>query len=176
MASPGLIVLGIAGQSYWFLGVYLMLATTDWLDGKLAVFFDQRSDVGPRLDTAADVMLFVCLLAGGAWLTWDALQTEQLFLILGVATYAVSIGVALWKFRRFPAYHTRAAKTCWLLIPVGSVLLFATGATWMMRAALIAVVLTNIEATLISFVLPESATNIASVWHALQRRKRTARE
>jgi CDP-diacylglycerol--glycerol-3-phosphate 3-phosphatidyltransferase len=132
--------------------------------------------VGPRLDTAADVMLYVCLIVGGAWLTWDALQTELLFLILGVASYAISIGAALWNVRRFPAYHTRAAKTCWLLILVGSVLLFTTGATWMMRIALVAVALTNLEAALISVVLPEPATNVPSLWHAVQRRKRTAEE
>ena len=45
---------------------------------------------------------------------------------------------ASWKYRRWPSYHTRAAKTCWFLIAVAAVCLFAGWAVWPLRVAAIA--------------------------------------
>src|SRR5687767_10584863 len=71
--SPGLVALGIAEEPYLFLAVYAVLAATDWLDGKLAVYLDQKSRIGPQLDSIADLMLYASLLIGGAWLVREPL-------------------------------------------------------------------------------------------------------
>ena len=72
---------------------------------------------------------------------------------------------------RLPAYHTRAAKTCWLLIGVGTVFLFSGGSVWPTRVALAAVILTNLEAAAISCLLPRWRTDVTSVFHALGDRR-----
>ena len=50
------------GQSQWVVGLFLFLTATDWVDGKLAILLHQRSRIGPKLDTIADVTMYVCLI------------------------------------------------------------------------------------------------------------------
>lgn len=169
-ASPALVVLAVREQPYWFLGLYLFLAFTDWLDGKLAILLHQRSVLGARLDSAADVILYAALLVGGVWLTRDVIQSEIVWIALAVGSYALSAGAGLWKYGRVPSYHTRTAKTSWLLILVAALLLFTQDLLWPLRAAMAFVVLTNLEALLITRVLPDWKSDVPSVFHALRRR------
>jgi CDP-diacylglycerol--glycerol-3-phosphate 3-phosphatidyltransferase len=169
--SPGLIVLALLQQPYWFLALYVFLAMTDWLDGKLAILLNQRSVLGARLDSAADVTLYGSLLLGGLWLTWHVLRHESLWIALVIVSYVLSTAAGWWKFGRLPAYHTRAAKTSWLLVLIAAVCVFANQWVWMIRVSLVAVTLTNLEALLITGVLAESRTDIPSLWHALRLRQ-----
>lgn len=170
--SPALVVLAVLEQPFWFLGLYLFLAFTDWLDGKLAILLDQRSVLGARLDSAADVTLYAALLFGGVWLTWDVIQSEVVWIGLAVGSYALSTAAGLWKFGRVPSYHTRAAKTSWLLILVAALLLFTNDLVWPLRAAMVFVLLTNGEALLITWVLRDWQADVASVFHAFRERRR----
>ncbi len=166
-----LIVLALNGQPYVFLGLYLFLVATDWVDGKLARWLDQRSVFGARLDSAADASLYTALLLGCLWLKWDVLQHEIGWILPAVASYALTSGVGLWRFGRWPSYHTRGAKSTWLLITIGVVCLVGGWALWPLRIAMLAVMLTNVEATLISFTLRQWRADVPSLYHAWRIRK-----
>jgi CDP-diacylglycerol--glycerol-3-phosphate 3-phosphatidyltransferase len=147
-----------------------LLAATDWFDGKLAVYLNQKSRIGPRLDSIADVMLYACLLIGGAWLIRELLWTARFFVLAAVASYGVSVSASYLKFRRFPAYHTRAAKTSWFLTLAAAVGVLLFEWEWMLLVPLIAVTLTNIEATCITLVANAPMSNVPSIWHASHKR------
>jgi hypothetical protein len=85
-------------------------------------------------------------------------------------TYAVSTLAALWKFKRWPSYHTRAAKTSWFLILVGAVCLFGGWGLWPLRVALMAVTLTNLEALLITILSPSWRCDVGSLIRVLRER------
>jgi CDP-diacylglycerol--glycerol-3-phosphate 3-phosphatidyltransferase len=155
-----------AGRAEWFIGLFLALVMTDWLDGKLAILLDQRTTLGARLDSVGDAVLYACLLIGVVWLQPAFLRSEAILVGAMLGSYAVTVIVTLIRFQRLPAYHTRAAKTCWLLTMIGALLLLAGGPVWPARIALIAVIIANAEATVISFVLKDWRTDVPSLWHA----------
>jgi CDP-diacylglycerol--glycerol-3-phosphate 3-phosphatidyltransferase len=80
--------------------------------------------------------------------------------------------VSLARFGRLPAYHTFAAKVCWLLISAGAVTLLLGGPTWPAQVAMLSVIVANIEATAISFVMMRSETDVPSIWHAVRLARR----
>lgn len=168
IGSFALVGLAVLERPNLFIGLFVFLAMTDWVDGKLAILLNQRSIYGARLDSAADAALYAALLIGGLWLRWDVLRQEFVWMGAAVASYAISTGVGLWKFRRVPSYHTRAAKTCWLLILLGAVAVLGGWAVWPFRVAMAAVTITNVETTLMSLYLDEWKADVTSLLHVLR--------
>jgi len=163
--------LAIADRPGWFLGVFVFLALTDWVDGKLAILLNQRTVFGARLDSWADAGLYASLLFGCLWLQGRVLAQEMGWIAAAIGTYGVTTAAGLWKFGRWPSYHTRAAKTSWLLVTIGAVCLLGGWSLWPLRIATVAVAFTNIEATLITSVLPEWRANVPSLYHAFRIRR-----
>lgn len=162
--APALVGLALMGQRHGFIGVFLFLALTDWLDGKLAIILNQRSLFGARLDSWADAAMYAALLTGSLLLEWNTLQAEFPWIIPAAVSYAVSVIAGYAKFGRWPSYHTRAAKISWFLITLGA-LVFLTGWSVMpLRIAMAAVTLTNIEALLITILSSRWQVNVASVF------------
>jgi CDP-diacylglycerol--glycerol-3-phosphate 3-phosphatidyltransferase len=154
------------GRNEVFLWLFIFLAMTDWLDGKLAILLDQRSVFGARLDSWADAALYAALLFGIATMYGHRLQSEIIWIGIALASYLVSSAAGFWKYRRWPSYHTRAAKTSWLLTAVAVIALFGEWSLWPLRVAAVAVTLTNIEATLITIISPSWRADVISVYHA----------
>ena len=166
IGAPVLFILAIVGQTNAFLGLFGFLVFTDWLDGKLAILLKQRTVLGARLDSWADAAFYAALLLGGLWLRWEVLAHELMWIIPVLASYALTTGIGLWKYGRWPSYHTRAAKTSWLLVVMGAICLLADWSLWPFRIAMVGVTLTNLEAVLITFALPSWHANVPSLYHA----------
>lgn len=149
-----------------FLALLIAMLITDWLDGKLARLLDQRSAIGPALDSFADVCTYAAMVVGLWWLRPEALWHERWFVAAAATGYLLHLGIAFARFRRLPAYHTRTAKACWLLVGVGALTLFAGGPGWPFRIGLIVVVLANIEAIAVTFTLPAYRDDVSSIFHA----------
>jgi phosphatidylglycerophosphate synthase len=166
-----LVGLAIAQATNIFAGLLFFLLMTDWVDGKLAIVLKQQTKFGARLDTVADVSLYTALLFGLFWLKGEALASQWPWIGVAMFSYALSVGAALLKFGGFPSYHTRAAKTCWFLVSVASITLFAGWSTWPIRLAAIAVTATNLEAVAITLVLKTPHVDLPSIYHACKIRQ-----
>ena len=173
--SVVLVVLAATGNSTAFLWLFVALAMSDWVDGKLARLLNQRSVWGPRLDSWADAALYVALLIGALILHGDTLRSEWAWIVPALASYALSTGAGFWKYRRWPSYHTRAAKISWFLILVGAVCMLGQWELWELwplRIALVAITLTNLEALLITILSPHRRVDIETVLTILRERKK----
>lgn len=162
----GLVGIAAAGWEWWFLGVFFFLMATDWIDGKLAILLNQRSTFGARFDSVADIAMHMALLTGCVWLRGEVLLGEWVWFVVAGAAYAASCVASRVKFGHFPSYHTRAAKTAWYLVLLAVVALFADSWVAPLRLALAATVLVNIEAMVITRLLPRWRTDVPSAWHA----------
>lgn len=171
LGSPLLIVLAVIDQPYWFLGLFLVLMMTDWFDGKLARLLNQRSAIGPQLDSVADYTMYASLLVGTIWLRTSFLRSEWPWIVLPLSAYLISAVMCLIKFRRLPMYHTRFAKTCWALVAVAVVFVIAEGSAWPFRIAMLGITLTCLEAAVITLLLPRWRTDIPSFVHVLTSRR-----
>jgi len=165
-----LVGLALADNGTVFFPLLLFLLMTDWVDGKLAILLDQRTTFGARLDSVADACLYTALLFGAVWLKGDVLRAELPWLAVATVSYAITSGMGLVKFGRWPSYHTRAAKTSWLLVTIAAISLFAGWSLWPLRIAAAGVVLTNLEATVMTLVLPQWQADVPSLYHAWRQR------
>lgn len=168
VGSPGLVILAIVGQPFWLAVLAVTLVLTEWLDGFLARYLQAESATGARLDTVADGLFYTSLLVALALLN-PALIAREVYWMVAAAISYLGSWLASWiKFRRLPSYHTWAAKAAWFVVGAGILCLLAGWSAWPFRIAMICVVLTNLEATAITLVLPRCEVNVPSVWHALR--------
>lgn len=174
VAAPGLIALAIADRPIAFLGLYLLLAFSDWLDGKIAIFFNQRSAIGPKLDTVSDVTMYACMLFGLIWLRQAFLRSQMIWMVAALISYAATISISMIKFHQLPSYHTRAAKTSWLAVLITVVVMILDGPVWPFRLTAGLVVLTNIETAAMSLILKKRQTDVATIYHAIRRESQAA--
>jgi cardiolipin synthase (CMP-forming) len=171
VGSLGAMLLAVFDLPLFFLVTIGILMLTDWLDGKLAVLLDQRTTFGARLDSFADAAMYAAILFGCLWLKSDLIRQEAGWILVGLASYAVT-SIAGWvKFGRIPSYHTRAAKCGWLLVGIAVLGIFtgpeeSAWSVWPLRVAAVGVTLTNLEATAITWILPQWRADVPSVWHA----------
>jgi phosphatidylglycerophosphate synthase len=154
------------GRNEIFLWCFIFLALTDWLDGKLAILLNQRTVLGARLDSWADATLYAALLFGIVTMYADTLQPELVWIGAAVATYLISTVAGFWKYKRWPSYHTRAAKISWFLTAVAVIAIFVDWDLWPLRLAAVAVTITNIEALLITLISPAWRADVTSIYHA----------
>lgn len=174
VGTAGLVVLAVAGKAPAFAVLFLVLALTDWVDGRLARWLHQRTDWGARLDSMADALLFATLLFGVLRLKNEQILANRWWIAVVILSYTLTCSAGLWKFGRLPAYHTWAAKISWHLVLIAVLFLFFDWSLWPLRIAMLAVALTNLEATLITFTLEDWHTDVKSLRAA--KRMRTAAE
>lgn len=161
-----LFALAVIGYRYWFVGLFVVLTLSDWIDGRIARWLHQRSDFGARLDSFADAALYTALLVGTALLRWDAFRAEYLWLAVAVGSYFLTTLTGLIKYHRVPSYHTWAAKKSQALVLLAGIAIVLGWGVWPLRLAALAVTLTNIEATLMTCVLPTWRADVSSLWTA----------
>jgi len=168
VGSLALPPLGWYGEANVFIGLLIVLLLIDWLDGKIAVWFEQQSEQGAKLDTYADVFMYALLALGAWWLNPTIYETQWPFALAAGMSYGASVLAGMVRFRRPPSYHTRLAKTCWLLIGIGAVTALWDAAMWPLSVALVMVAVTNLEAIGITCVLDRRRSDVPSIFHAMK--------
>ncbi len=165
-----LLALAWMGDPLLFLGVFLLLASTDWIDGRLAISLNQRTTFGARFDSFADAAMYGALLFGCVWLKWDGIAAEAPWIAAALACYAVSCSAALLKYRRLPSHHTYSAKTAWMLTVTAAAVLLMGWASWPLRVAAVAVALANLESAAITLLSDRWQADVPTVWRVLRKR------
>lgn len=155
----------------YFLALIIFLQSTDWVDGKLAIMLDQKTRFGAKLDSVADATFYGSVLLVTWWLKGDLLREEWPWIAAALGAYAINMAASFAKFHRFAAYHTRSAKTGWLLVSIAIIAIFTDWSHWPLRIAAAAVFITNLEETAITFVLLRPHVDIPSLYHAFKIRR-----
>ena len=169
--SVSLVPLAVAGREDIFVVLFLILAATDWLDGKLASVLNQRTDLGARLDSYGDFLLYGAALIG-AWLLYQEVLLQLWpFIAVAITLFVVSLTFSYLKFRRWPSYHTVVAKLAWWLVVISIALLGSNWSVQISRIAAVAVIVANAEAVLLTCLFREPRVNVPSLWIVLARRR-----
>ena len=166
--SVAMVLGALMGQPILLLTLYLLAAATDWIDGKLAIWLNQRTVFGARLDSVADAATYAALLFGSVWLKGDAIAAEAAWIAMALACWLTSYAAGLIKLGCLPSYHTYTAKASWGLMILAAVGLLTGWSLWPLRLAMLAVALANLEAVAITFILQKTEVDVRSFWHALQ--------
>ncbi len=99
------------------------------------------------------------------------LETEALSFWSIVAALAVPIAFAFIKYGRLPRYRTRIGVVAFYLAGGATLFLIATGATWPLRLAALALVVAAVEEMAITAALPAPQAPIRSLGAALRIRR-----
>ncbi len=178
VGSLVLVGLALADFQAAFFVLLVTLVASDWIDGKLAIWLNQRTVFGARLDSFADAAMYIAALISVWLLRWDYVAPEVWWFAAALGTYAASTAAGLWKYGRWPSYHTRGAKTSWLLVSIAMLAVFAKGSPWFLRLAMLSVTLTNLEALGMTCVLSQWRADVPSLYHAwrIERTQETSAE
>lgn len=153
------------------LAILILILLSDWVDGKLAHALDQRTELGARLDSAADAVMYAAVALAFWWMEGDVVR-DRLGWFLGVlGSWILSATVSYVRFGRLPSYHTWAAKASWFVAGGVAVGWLLADLTWPVPWALGLVVLTNLEAAAIGLVLPDRRVDVPGLAHALRIRR-----
>lgn len=164
VGSPSLIYFGWMQLPQTFVIGYLLLAITDWLDGKIAVRYRLQTTLGARLDSFADATLYISVLLGGFALWREPLLEHKMWLMMAVGSYGLATVLGWVKFGQWPSYHTRTAKASWLFVMTAVGCLAWELPTWPLKLAATSVTLANLESMAITYRLREWQTDVISVW------------
>lgn len=170
VVSPGLPLL--AGCLPAALALYALGGVTDLLDGWLARRWRVAGPAGARLDSAADVVFWLCVTLWAARATGPRLAALLPWVGTVLALRLLAFAAAL--VRRHPPLplHTVASKaagvTLWLALP----LWVALGWGWLVPAAGTVACLAAGEDALLRLTLSEPPDpDIRSLWHAHRARR-----
>lgn len=105
------------------------------------------------------------------WLRPYLLGTEPLTFWSIVAALAVPLAFAFIKYGRLPRYRTRVGVVAFYLAGGATLFLVATGATWPLRLAALALLVAALEEIAITALLPEPRGPVRSLRAALRLRR-----
>lgn len=174
LSAPVLVYLAAVDRRSDVVVLFVAMAASDWIDGKLAILLDQRSKIGPWLDSLADGVMYTALLISVILLDAEQLFTEWPWVSLPIATYLAAGVMSRAKFGRWPHHHTRMAKISWGLMLIGAVTFLGGWTRWPLRVALLGASVANVQSMLITRALSEWRADVPSL-AAARRMLRTQR-
>jgi phosphatidylglycerophosphate synthase len=150
---PALLGLALAGALGPFLAVLALSLATDVLDGFLARRLDACSEAGSRLDSRADLATWLSLPLCAWLLRPEVVRAELPWIAAGLAASLGATALGFLRYRRLTSYHTLGAKASAVALGVAIFPMFASGAALPLRAALVLLVLSQIEEVAITCTL-----------------------
>ena len=169
--SPVLLYLALTQQPNWYIGMLIFTVFTDVLDGFLARMLDQITEMGSRLDSWGDFVIYNTM-AICAWILWpEILQQELLYFILILISFLVPPFIGFVKFRSVTSYHTWAVKLAVAVTIISYILLFSGLLDWPFRVAAALSLYAGIEEICITLLLRRPRVDVRTAWRALQYRR-----
>ena len=168
LMAPVLFYFALTQQPYWFIGVLLFAEFTDVLDGFLARTLNQITEMGSRLDTWGDFVIYSTM-AICAWILWpDILQREILYFNIIVLSFTLPALIGYIKFQRFTSYHTWSVKLAVVITVISYILLFTGLLDWPFRIAALFCLYAAIEEIAITLLIHHEHVDVRTVWQAVK--------
>jgi cardiolipin synthase len=146
---------------------------TDVWDGWIARRFNQRTAIGARLDSLADIGMYVSALSGIIHFKMDLIGSDAWVFYLFVCCYVIVTLSPLIKFGKIQSFHLYSIKLGGYLQGIFFILLFFVGYTpvyfyLMVNFSLLAFV----ENLTIQLILPEMRSDVRGLYWILKERGR----
>ena len=129
----------------WFIGWFLILGFTDFLDGYLARKWNQVTDLGSMLDSIADLAYYI----SAAWLLItlfpDYILPNLGILIVFFVLLVLFIVISKWKTGAVLFLHTHISRLAGVLVFVTMLLSFYADTTLLVRGVILLYTIAIIE-------------------------------
>ena len=167
MCALIMLVLAWLGHPTLFILVLVCAFILDAIDGPIARWLNQVSELGPRIDSWAGFSVYIVFLAGAVLLWPEIVQRELVYIILVACSLILPAVAGIAKFRRPTSYHTWLVKTAAVVMAPSAILLFLGGPAWPFHVATVISVLAALEEILITLYLTEPCSDVGSLIHIL---------
>jgi CDP-diacylglycerol--glycerol-3-phosphate 3-phosphatidyltransferase len=162
---PVLLLLAAADLPQAFVAVLAIAFATDAIDGWLARRFRLESPLGAKLDSRADMALWLMLPVATWLLRPEFVRNELPAIAVLLASLALPLAAGLAKFGRIPSYHTWLAKGTAIVLAGALLSIYLAGPLWPLHLATALAVLCAIEEVAITWLLPELRADVRT-WRA----------
>jgi CDP-diacylglycerol--glycerol-3-phosphate 3-phosphatidyltransferase len=152
--------------------VLIIALITDCLDGYIARKLNQTTELGARLDSLGDNVIYITVVISVWWLRPDIIQSEDVWISIVLFSYAMPLICGFLKFKRMISYHTYGAKLSAVLISISVILMLINGPHLPFRISSVVFLITAIEETSITFILPKWHADVPTIMHAVKIKKK----
>ena len=171
---PAVLSTALAGSRRWFVALLVVALLTDAFDGFLARRFNAYSELGRKLDSAADYLTMITGIAGIALLWPDVMRRELPWVVAGLVAFFAVIVYGLVRLGRPPCYHTWASKVLAVACAFSLAPLLMEWTAVPFRVVMALLVLGGVEELAIALLVPWHAGEMPTLWHALKLRRARA--
>jgi phosphatidylglycerophosphate synthase len=134
---PFLFILIYVEPKAWFVGLYVVLALTDWLDGLLARRWNQTSEFGSMLDTIGDVALYMSTAYFIIVLFPHNLMPNLGYLYVLLAGFFAVMAVSRVVLGRVLFLHTHISRSAAVILIAAFLLSFYIDTTMLIRLVMV---------------------------------------
>ena len=166
--APVLLLLAWSGLKTIFIIVLVIAFLSDTVDGLLARHFHQESAAGAKMDTCADVSIYLSYIISACWLWPEIIRHEMMYIVVLAGVILLPALAGALKFRCITSYHTWLVKIASVCIAVSSLLMFIFGPVLPFRISVLICLLAGVEELSITLVLDKPASDVRSLWHVLR--------
>ena len=153
----------VFNQPVLFFVLYIIGGLTDVLDGYVARLTNTQSELGARLDSIADIMLFaIILMSVIRWMGKDIFAYIP-FLAVIAAVRLINLVIAAYKYHTFAIIHTIGNKAAGFLLFFAPIII-RLKQPWALWLMCILAFLSALEETLIHITSNELEINRPSIF------------
>ena len=149
----------------------ILLAVTffsDVLDGMAARLLHQQSELGAKLDSWGDLMVYSTIAISTWWLHPELIVRENLYVVIVVGSYLLPVMVGFIKFKAFTSYHTWLVKLAAALMGASYFVLMWFDMDLPFKISAVICLIAAMEEIAITLQLEHLKSNVKSLWHIRQ--------
>jgi cardiolipin synthase (CMP-forming) len=171
LAAPVLLATVLWRRPELFKWLLLACLLSDILDGLIARVFRLRSRLGATLDSTADMLVMVIMIAGVCVFQRQFVTTHFWGILVAVTLYVMEHIAALWRYGKISSFHTilnRIAAYTQGIFVIS--LLFWGYHGWLFPAVIVLTIAASSEEFLLLYVLPERRVDVRGLYWVLSNR------
>jgi cardiolipin synthase len=166
---PFILWMAYAGKEGMFATFFCVNLVSDILDGLIARIFKLSTRFGARLDSLADITLYLSAAYGIYRFKWADLGPHRALLYAALAFYLLPLLVSFIRFGKFPSLHLYACKIGAYLQGFFFFALFVWGfQSWLFHVALFWGMAAWLEETLVLLSLKEMQSDARGLYWVLK--------
>ncbi|MFQ6006213.1 MAG: CDP-alcohol phosphatidyltransferase family protein [Woeseia sp.] len=172
IATPILIYFALGGRENAYTWLLLAALLSDIVDGLIARRFSFTSELGSRLDTMADTLLWVAAVAGIWKFHPELVMDYGILVVLVLFMWVVHHIAELLRYGKLASFHTYSMRASAYALGIFLISMFVWGIRpWLLYVASALSVLASVEQLILVALLPEWTPNVRGFYWALRMRK-----
>lgn len=173
LVFPLIMLLMVLGKETLYAVLLVISLNTDVWDGWIARRFNQRTDIGAKLDSLADIGVYVAALTGIIHFKIHLLGPDAWIFYLFVSCYVIVTLSPLIKFGKIQSFHLYSIKLGGYLQGIFFILLFFVDYFPLYFYLMVNIsLLAFVESLTIQLILPEMRSDVKGLFWVLKERRR----